>query len=341
MMRSGLAFITTAILAFLTACGPVDSPPDAAPRLTPQQVLLRAIETSGAQESYRAEINDVLQVTQEDILFVTRTDSMGEYLPPDRLRVSTAITYEASTGEQITFQTEAVSIGLTTYQRDPDSGVWGVNAHPITMPLEEIVLTPELSKALEFGPDATLDGELTLHLRASEMDEESGLQHQVEVWIRRSDFLFKRASFSFNSPEGQEHNRTLRLSGYGEYVEIGPPVTEQALTPITADDLEGEAIGPQDISWEHVTIDRPGRALVTGLRSKGGNCGTSIHLSGSGAESEEYVGRWGRTIWSDHERCVHLIEYGYALEREERFDKEGPWWASVTAVPQPAEQPDK
>ena len=333
--------MSLAALASFAACGPVDSPPEAAPRFTPQQVLIRAAETSGAQESYRAEINDVVQVTQEDILFVTRTNSIGEYLPPDRLRVATEITYEASTGEQVTFRTEAVSIGLTTYQKDPESGVWRVNAHPITTPLEEIILTPELLKAFEFGPDAALDGEHTFHLRASEMDEESGMHRQVEVWIGRSDFLFKRAAFGFKWPEGQEHKRTLRLSDYGESVEIGPPVTEQVLTPITADDLQGEAIDPQDISWEHVTIDRPGRALVTGLRSEGGNCGTSIHLSGGGAESEEYVGRWGTTIWSDHERCVHLIEYGYSVEREERFNKEWPWGSSATAVPQPAEQPDK
>lgn len=333
-----------ALLAF-AACSPADSPRESAPQFTPQQVLLRAAETSGAQESYRAEINDIQQVTQEDILLVTRTNSTGVYLPPDRLRVATEITYEASTGEQITFQTEAVSIGLTTYQKDPELGEWRVTAHPSTTPLEEIALTPELSKALEFGPDEAFDGERTFHLRASRMDEESGLHHQVEVWIGRSDFLFKQAAFGSKWPEGQEHNRTLRFSDYGESVEIGPPVPEEVLTPITADDLQGEAIDPQDISWEHVTIDRPGRALVAGLRSEDGNCsGASIHLSASAGESEKYVGRWGSTIWSDPERCVNLIEYGYVTEEESEKRKryrEGPWGSSATAVPQPAEPSDK
>ena len=203
-----------ALLAF-AACSPADSPRESAPQFTPQQVLLRAAETSGAQESYRAEINDIQQVTQEDILLVTRTNSTGVYLPPDQLRAATEITYEASTGEQVTFQTEAVSIGLTTYQKDPESGEWRVTAHPSTTPLEEIALTPELSKALEFGPDEAFDGERTFHLQASRMDEESGCT------TRSRSGLGGATSFSSRRPSVPNGRK-------------GASIPERCASPITA-----------------------------------------------------------------------------------------------------------
>ena len=82
-------------------------------------------------------------------------------------------------------------------------------------PLDELELTPESLQALEFGPDRILEGEGVFHLRASHLDEESGLHSRVGIWIGRSDFLFKRAIYGFESPEGLEHDRTLHFSDYG------------------------------------------------------------------------------------------------------------------------------
>ena len=94
-----LSAIVLAALIALAACGPASSLPEDAPLLTPQQVLLRAAEASGAQDSYRVQINDTQRFTQDDAVFVTRTDSTGIYQPPDRLRVATEVTYQASPDE--------------------------------------------------------------------------------------------------------------------------------------------------------------------------------------------------------------------------------------------------
>ena len=99
--------------------------------MTPQQVLLRAAEASGAQDSYQVEINDTQKFTQDDAVLVTRTDSTGIYQPPDRLRVATEVTYQAAHDDRITFRTEQISIGLTNYRRDPDTEEWRVDAHPM------------------------------------------------------------------------------------------------------------------------------------------------------------------------------------------------------------------
>ena len=337
-----LSAIILAALIALAACGPVSSLPEDAPLLTPQQVLLRAAETSGAQDSYRVEINDTQKFTQDDAGLVTRTDSTGIYRPPDRLKVVTEVTYQASHGEPVTFRTEQISIGLTNYRRDPETEEWRVDAHPNVTPLDELGLRLESFQALEFGPDRILEGEGVFHLRASDLDEESGLHIRVGVWIGRSDFLFKRAIYGFERPEGLEHDRTLHFSGYGASIEIKSPVTQRVLAAITEDDLQGEPIDPRDISWENVTLDKPGRALVTGIRSEDGSCGTSIHLSGGTGESQTSGGRWGRTIWTDSNRCVHLIEYGHSTEEDrDRFNREQPGGSVVTAAPQPAEQPQR
>ena len=337
-----LSAIVLAALIALAACGPVSSPAEDAPLLTPQQVLLRAAETSGAQDSYQVEINDIQKFTQDDAVLVTGTDSTGIYQPPDRLRVSTEVTYQASHGEPVTFRTEQISIGLTNYRRDPETEEWRVDAHPNVTPLDELGLRLESFQALEFGPDRILEGEDVFHLRSSHLDEESGLRSRIGIWIGRSDFLFKRAIYGFESPEGLEHDRTLHFSDYGASIEIGPPVTQKVLAPITADDLQEDAIDPRDISWENVTLDKPGRALVTGIRSEDGSCGTSIHLSGGAGESQTSGGRWGRTIWTDSDRCVHLIEYGHSTEEDrDRFSREQPGGSVATAVPQPAEQPQR
>ena len=337
-----LSAIVLAALIALAACGPVSSSREDAPHLTPQQVLLRAAEASGAQDSYQVEINDTQKFTQDDAVLVTRTDSTGIYQPPDRLRVATEVTYQAAHDDRITFRTEQISIGLTNYRRDPDTEEWRVDAHPNVTPLDELELTPESLQALEFGPDRILEGEGVFHLRASHLDEESGLHSRVGIWIGRSDFLFKRAIYGFESPEGLEHDRTLHFSDYGASIEIGPPVTQKVLAPITANDLQEDAIDPRDISWENVTLDKPGRALVTGIRSEDGSCGTSIHLSGGAGESQTSGGRWGRTIWTDSNRCVHLIEYGHSSEEDrDRFSREQPGGSVATAVPQPAEQPQR
>ena len=337
-----LSAIILAALIARAACGPVSSPPGDAPLLTPQQVLLRAVETSGAQDSYRVEINDTQKFTQDDAVLVTRTDSTGIYQPPDRLRVATEVSYQASHGERVTFHTEQISIGLTNYRLDPDTEEWEVDAHPNVTPLDELELTSESLQALEFGPDGILEGEGVFHLRASHLDEESGLHRRVGIWIGRSDFLFKRANYGFESPEGLEHDRTLHFSDYGASIEIGPPVTQKVLAPITADDLQEEAIDPRDISWENVTLDKPGRALVTGIRSEDGSCGTSIHLSGGSGEPKTSGGLWGRTIWTDSDRCVHLIEYGHSTEEDrDRFNREQPGGSVATAAPRPAEQPQR
>ena len=342
MASSGLpSAIVVAALIGLAACGPV-SPPEDATLLTPQQVLLRAAEASGAQDSYRVEINDTQKFTQDDAVLVTRTDSTGIYQPPDRLRVATEVTYQAAHGDRVTFRTEQISIGLTNYRRDPDTEEWRVDAHPNATPLEELELTPESLQALEFGPDRTLKGEGVFHLRASHLDEENGLHSRVGIWIGRSDFLFKQAVYSFEWPGGLEHDRTLHFSDFGAPSEIEPPVTRRVLVPITADDLQVKAIDPRDISWENVTPDQPGRALVTGVRSEDGSCGTNIHLSGGSGESQTSGGRWGRTIWTDGDRCVHLIEYGHSTEQDrDRFDREQQGGTVVTAVPQPAGQPQR
>ena len=252
------------------------------------------------------------------------------------------MTYQASHDDRITFRTEQISIGLTNYRRDPETEEWRVDSHPNVTPLDELELTPESLQALEFGPDRILEGEGVFHLRG-------------RIWTRRAGCTAGSGSgsggaTSFSSGPSTGSNRLRASNTTGRSTSPATGINrdwaasdaESPVAPITADDLQGEPIDPRDISWENVTLDEPGRALVTGTRSEDGDCGTSIHLSGGSGESQTSGGRWGRTIWTDSDRCVHLIEYGHSTEEDrDRFNREQPGGSVVTAVPQPAEQPQR
>ena len=336
----------------LSACGPAapgDGPPESGPgspiavsQLTPQQVFRLAADASGGQASYRAEVNEFQEVPQEEgYSAVTRKVFRGLYQRSGRYQVSGDISFETPEST-ISYQSEVIGIEGTRYVTDPESGEWNVDAHAFPKPLEEIVLPPPLLQTLEFGPDETLDGESVFHLAVTPPPDEDGRRQRFEYWIGRRDSLFKQATWSIEWPgENNDFIRTYRFYDFGVAAEINPPVTSEILRPIDPDIWLSEPIDPQDISWENVTLDQPGRALIKGIQSEGGSCGMGSSLSPPLKEGGLYAGVWSRTIGSDNERCVWLIEYGYSTREdlEKRKQTELPM-RSVTAEPaQPPDQP--
>lgn len=100
-----------------------------------------------------------------------------------------------------------------------------------------------------------------------------------------------------------------------------------ALSPASGNHWQGEAIPPEQVSWQNVTLDHPGRALVQGSRRpENGICSfTSIPMSLNHDRPHNIGGLWTTVIWTDEAKCVHLIEYGYASRAEvEEFKRHSP-----------------
>ena len=135
------------LLMALNACGAddtkgplpsIDHDPSSAVSLTPQQVFVRASESSRAQASYRAEITRLQKVPQDDVFFLNRIVSKGVYQAPDELQVSVDIALEGPTGKT-SLQAEQISTGGRSYVKDPDTGEWEVSSKPNVTPLQELV----------------------------------------------------------------------------------------------------------------------------------------------------------------------------------------------------------
>lgn len=314
MMRSGLAFIATAILAFLTACGPASGEDQmaAVSQLAPPQIFRMAADASAAQTSYRAEVNEVQKISlEEGQSSVIRKVFQGLYQQSGRYQVSADISFETPDGTT-SYQSEIVWIDGTRYVTDPESGEWTVDAHIFPTPLEEID-SPPSPQTLEFGPDETLDGESVFHLTRTMLPDAEGRRQQFDYWIGQRDFLFKRAAWRVEQPgENNDFSRVYRFSDFGVSAEINPPVPPEVLQPVDPEIWQSEPIDAKAVSWENVTLDKPGRALIKGARGADGSCrgvGGSFGLALK--EDDPYAGVWSGTIGSDRERCVYLIEYGY------------------------------
>ena len=100
-----------------------------------------------------------------------------------------------------------------------------------------------------------------------------------------------------------------------------------ALSGTSGDNRKDEAIKPEEVSWEAVTLDNPGRALVQGSRRpENGICSfSSIPMSLNHDRPSNIGGLWTTVIWTDEAKCIHLIEYGYASRAEvEEFKRNSP-----------------
>ena len=111
------------------------------------------------------------------------------------------------------------------------------------------------------------------------------------------------------------------IISYFAYAEFATVKASKALS-----DWEGEAIEPQDMSWEGVTLNNPGRALIQGKRTENGGCATGgVSVSLRHDRPENIGGAWTREIWTDRQRCVYLLEYGYASREDvEEFKRNSP-----------------
>ena len=112
-----------------------------------------------------------------------------------------------------------------------------------------------------------------------------------------------------------------------------------ALSGPSSNNWKGEAINPEDVSWEGITLNNPGQALIKGIRlTEDGICAYgSIPMSLKHDRPQNIGGLWSKVIWTNHERCVHLIEYGYASRQEvDEFKRNSPAPLS-TSIPEPAQ----
>lgn len=98
-----------------------------------------------------------------------------------------------------------------------------------------------------------------------------------------------------------------------------------ALSQASSDDWQGEAIPPEQVSWDAVTLDHPGRALVQGSRENNTCAFSSIPMTLKHDRPPNIGGAWSRVIRTDYAKCVHLVEYGYATRQEvDEFKRNSP-----------------
>ena len=94
-------------------------------------------------------------------------------------------------------------------------------------------------------------------------------------------------------------------------------------------------VDPKDVSWEGVTLEQPGIALINGhYEPEGRACASStIPMELKVDRDANIGGLWSRTAWSDKSKCVFLVEYGYYSRDDIKEFKDNDPPAMKTEVP--------
>ena len=247
---------TTAPTATATATAPPTITPTTEPSPTPTPLSVEAVvEATAASmralESAHIEghITMTARVTGEEEGTVEMS-MVGDYQAPDRTRLSVSLTIEGND-----FEADYTSIANETYIQVPGADIWQVSDSSDGLDLRETLrFDPEGVENLALIGEEELEGEKVYHPRGFVASDAGGLLNsvpgglagmtplgevvvEVEFWIGVGDFLVRRTiqnidiELSSNVIEdGKLHlELDMRLSDYGEPVDIQAPDVESAL----------------------------------------------------------------------------------------------------------------
>lgn len=169
--------------------------PAPAPSASVQDILDRSAEAMKALASFHFQMDAHMNVSAQGVTLDIPLNSTGDFQAPDRSRATTSMTIFG-----FAIQTETVSIGNTTYVKDPESGDWTVSEGPgmlFSQPEEFLEAGPANVQDLTYVGQETLNGVAVHHLRgkpAPQAFEGVTGDMVVDFWIGVEDSLVRQIS---------------------------------------------------------------------------------------------------------------------------------------------------
>jgi hypothetical protein len=173
------------------------------------------------------------KMTEEGVTVDMPMTLSGDYQPPDRVRGTVSISLLG-----VTIEFEMISIGETSYLKNPATGEWEVSTEEAApySPEDFTRLEPADIEDLVIVGQKTFDGTPVYHLRGTVPAQNMGEafagtegEWQVEYWIGVKDGRLRRAVVraELSSSDAQAvtigMEATLTYSNYGQPVAIEPP----------------------------------------------------------------------------------------------------------------------
>ncbi len=226
-----------------------------APSASVQDILDRAAESMKALASFHFQMDARMNVSAQGVTLDIPLNSTGDFQAPDRSRATTSMTIFG-----FAIQTETVSIGNTTYVKDPESGAWTVSEGPgmiFSQPEELLESGPAAMQDLAYVGQETLNGVAVHHLRGRPVPQAiEGVTGDmtVDLWVGVDDSLVRQISAQgelqiegltqeLGAAGGEATanvNLTMVLSGFNEPVTIEAPEVTAQPSPTPSTGATGE-----------------------------------------------------------------------------------------------------
>jgi formylglycine-generating enzyme required for sulfatase activity len=231
--------------------------------------------------AYHFDMDMQMTVAEEDFVMEIPVSFVGDFQPPDRVRgtISTTVLGMSIEGELIT-------IGETTYSKDPDTGEWQISTgeeSPLS-PLDFGGIDPERVEDLAIVGEETVDDTPLYHLRGMASPQDmgdtfTGLEAegelQLDCWIGVEDGRLRQGAYDGElSSEGTTITMTANIlySDYGQTVVIEPPemptpsptpsLSPTATSPPPSPTPDATSAGPPAIANAGDTWTRPADSMV-------------------------------------------------------------------------------
>ncbi len=229
--------------------------PAPAPSASVQDILDRSAEAMKALASFHFQMDAHMNVSAQGVTLDIPLNSTGDFQAPDRSRATTSMTIFG-----FAIQTETVSIGNTTYVKDPESGDWTVSEGPgmlFSQPEEFLEAGPANVQDLTYVGQETLGDVAVHHLRgkpAPQAFEGVTGEMVVDFWIGVEDSLVRQISAQgelqieglteeLGAAGGEATanvNMTMALSDFNKPVTIEAPEVTAQPSPTPSAGATGE-----------------------------------------------------------------------------------------------------
>ena len=213
---------------------PTDTPtPTSTPTPPPPQDLLETALAALETESYHVEMDMDMTAKEEGVSIEMPITYVGDFQPPDRSRGTVTLTVFG-----ITIEMETITIGETTYTKNPETGQWEVTseqASPFAAedftevePLEVDDLAVVAQQDLDGVPVYRLEGTVSSKDMGEAFADLKG-KLVVKYWIGVNGGRLRRSVVKgeLSAVNGGTGTIILRVettySGYGKSLNIEPP----------------------------------------------------------------------------------------------------------------------
>ena len=216
-----------------------ESSADAPADVDIQRLMSDAMAALAVSEPFHFEVDAVFSSSLGGFSLDIPTTIVGDFQPPDRARTTLSVSLGAAA-----IETETITIGETTYVKDPESGEWAMSEESeVSLFSDPLVLVggsfPSAEDLAIVGVEA-LGGTLTVHLTGVSSGASFGApdaEMTVDLWIGREDGrVYKLAvegtvpaealseDFAGDGAAGElALAATITFSDYGKSVNIQAP----------------------------------------------------------------------------------------------------------------------